>query len=77
LPVESATLGAQRFGFLLALECLIGRGGMGQDRQVTFLLDCIELREAIGRNSLAGFSRGQHGVYNFPPCLHLGEARAA
>jgi hypothetical protein len=77
LPVEGATLGAQRFGLLLALERLIGGGGVGQDRQVTFLLDCVELCKAIGRDSLAGFSRDQHSVYNFPSCLHLGEARGA
>src|SRR5215469_14087073 len=50
---------------------------MGQDRQVAFLLDYVELREAIGRDALAGFSRDQHGVYNFPARLHLGEARGA
>src|SRR5262249_39214926 len=57
------------------LESLIGSGGMGQKRHVALLLDRVELREAICRDALAGFSRGQHRVYNFPSCLHLREAR--
>src|SRR5262249_3687334 len=69
------TLGAQCFGFLLALEGLIGRGGMGQDRQGALFLDRVRFREAICRGAPAGFSRGPHGVYNFPALLPLREAR--
>src|SRR5262249_4228461 len=50
---------------------------MGSDRQGCPLLGCGWVRRGPGRDSLAGCSRDQYGVHNFPSCLHLGEARGA